>query len=127
MAKKILIVDDESLIRMLLEQVLEDFREAGVEVLTASEGPQAWQIIQAEKPNVVILDVMLPGLSGHEICRRIRSDPQLVKTYVLMLTAKGQLIDRKQGLDAGADEYITKPFDPKLLVRCTAEALGFVA
>jgi len=123
MSKKILIVDDEVYIRVLLEQTLEDFEEAGVELLSAGNGLEAWDVIQAERPDLIILDVMMPGLSGHEICQRIKNDPDLSNTHVIMLTAKGQETDRLRSIETGANEYITKPFDPDYLIECTAAAL----
>ena len=123
MSKKILIVDDEFFIRALLEQALEDFTGAGVELLSADEGEKAWDMILAERPDLIVLDLMLPGPSGYEICQRIKDNPTLSSTYVIMLTARGQLTDRQRGLAVGADEYITKPFDPKQLVERIAKAL----
>ena len=122
-AKKILIVDDETYMRRLLEQALEDFKDAGVELLLADEGQEAWNTVQSERPDLIILDLMLPGISGYEICQRIKNDPDLADTYIIILTARGQAIDRQRGLDVGANEYITKPFDPKYLIRRTADAL----
>ncbi len=116
MPKKILIVDDEPLIRTLLVQTLEDFEEHGVTLLTASNGIQAWQLAQDERPNLVILDVMMPKMSGYQVCELIRSEPALNDTYVIMLTAKGQETDRQRGEQVGADEYVTKPFDPDYLI-----------
>ncbi len=124
MPKKILIVDDEINIRILLEQTLEDFEDAGVELLSAGDGLKAWDIVQAERPDLVILDVMMPGLSGHEICQRIKSDPDLSSTHVIMLTAKGQEADRLRGIEVGANEYITKPFDPDYVIERAADVLG---
>jgi len=123
MGKKILIVDDEVYVQALLEQTLEDFKDAGVELLSVGGGQEAWDTIQVEKPDLVILDVMLPKLSGYEICRRVRDNADLAKTYIIILTAKGQAIDRQQGLAAGANEYITKPFNPKHLVERVAQVL----
>jgi DNA-binding response OmpR family regulator len=124
MPKKILIVDDEPFIRTLLEQTLEDFEDAGVDLLTASNGMEAWELAQKEQPNLVILDLMMPRMSGYEVCERIKSEPTLDNTYVIMLTAKGQQIDRLRGEQAGADEYVTKPFDPDYLVERTEDVLG---
>jgi DNA-binding response OmpR family regulator len=123
MPKKILIVDDEFFIRALLEQALEDFTGAGVELLSVDEGEKAWDVILAERPDLIVLDLMLPGTSGYEICQRIKDDPALSSIYVIMLTARGQLTDRQRGLAVGADEYITKPFDPKQLVERIANVL----
>jgi len=123
MSKKILIVDDEVHIRLLLKYALEDFEDAGVELLSASDGLEAWDVVQAERPDLIILDVMMPGLSGYEVCQRIKSDPDLSNTHV-MLTAKGQAVDRQRGTEVGANEYITKPFDPHYLVERTADVLS---
>ena len=123
MSKKILIADDEVYMRVLLEQTLEDFEEVGVELLSAGNGLEAWDVIQAERPDLIILDVMMPGISGHEICQRIKNDPDLSNTHVIMLTAKGQETDRLRSIETGANEYITKPFHPDYLIECTAAAL----
>ena len=124
MPKKILIVDDEPHIRALLEQTLEDFEDKGVELLTASDGLEAWEIAQEELPNLIILDVMMPYMSGYEVCERIKAEPMLNGSYVIMLTAKGQEIDRQRGEEVGADEYITKPFDPDYLIERAETILG---
>lgn len=124
MLKKILIVDDEPFIRALLEQTLEDLEDEGVELISASDGLQAWQRAQQENPDLIILDVMMPHMSGYQVCERIRSEPNLSGTYVIMLTAKGQQVDRLQSLQVGADEYITKPFDPDYLIERAETVLG---
>jgi two-component system alkaline phosphatase synthesis response regulator PhoP len=124
MPKKILIVDDEPLIRTLLVQTLEDFEEHGVTLLTASNGTEAWQLAQDEHPNLVILDLMMPKMSGYQVCELIRSEPALNDTYVIMLTAKGQETDRQRGEQVGADEYVTKPFDPDYLIERAGAVLG---
>ena len=123
MPKKILIVDDEPHIRALLEQTLEDFEDLGIELLSASNGMQAWEMAKQEIPNLVILDVMMPHMSGYEVCERIKAEPALTDAYVIMLTAKGQEVDRQRGEQVGADEYITKPFDPDYLVERTESIL----
>jgi two-component system alkaline phosphatase synthesis response regulator PhoP len=124
MPKRILIVDDEPHIRTLLEQTLEDLEDLGVELSTASDGLEAWQTAQKTVPDLVILDVMMPHMSGYEVCERIRAEPDLNGTYIIMLTAKGQQVDRLQAQQVGADEYITKPFDPDYLIRRAEEVLG---
>jgi len=124
MSKKILIVDDEPHIRALLEQTLEDFEDEGIELLTAGDGQEAWDLIQEEKPNLVILDVMMPRMSGYEVCERLKAEPSLKDTYVIMLTAKGQEVDRQRGEQVGADEYVTKPFDPDYLIERSEAVLG---
>ena len=82
MAKKVLIADDEVLVRRLLAQMLEDLEPAGVEVLEAGNGADTWRIVQAEHPDLVILDVMMPEPSGYEVCKRIKSDPGLCDIYI---------------------------------------------
>ncbi len=124
MSKKILIADDQVFILALLEQTLEDFATAGVELLPVSDGQHAWEIAQTNHPDLVILDVMMPGLSGYEVCRRIKDDPALLHTHVIMLTARGQEMDRLRSVEVGADEYITKPFDPDYLIKRVADVLG---
>ena len=123
MPKKILIVDDEPFIRALLEQTLEDFEDVGVELMAAGDGQEAWDMAQEERPNLVILDVMMPFMSGYEVCERIKSEPGLKDTYVILLTAKGQQVDRQRGEQVNADEYVTKPFDPDYLVERTQAVL----
>jgi two-component system alkaline phosphatase synthesis response regulator PhoP len=124
MPKKILIADDQIHIRILLAQTLEDLEDAGAEVLSAGNGLDAWNIIQAEHPDLVILDVMMPGLSGFEVCQRIKSDPALSRAHVIMLTAKGQKEDRERSIQVGANDYVTKPFDPDRLIQQVADVLG---
>jgi two-component system alkaline phosphatase synthesis response regulator PhoP len=114
--KKILIVDDEPFIRTLLEETLEEFEDQDVEVLVATNGAQGWQLVQEKKPELVFLDVMMPQLSGYEVCQRIKKNKALSGTYVIMLTAKGQEVDRERGEEDGADEYVTKPFDPDYVI-----------
>lgn len=124
MPKKILIVDDEVHIRILLAQTLEDFEDAGAQLLSASDGLEAWEIAQSEQPDLIILDVMMPGLSGYEVCQRIKGDPVLSRAHVIILTARGQSEDRERSIKVGANDYITKPFDPDRLVRRVADVLG---
>jgi DNA-binding response OmpR family regulator len=108
---KILIVDDEPGMVILLEQTLEDLKYKGIELLSANNGEQAIEIIKAEMPELVLLDVMMPGMSGFEVCNTIKNVLGMNNIYILMLTAKGQGFDMQMGKDAGADSYITKPFD----------------
>jgi DNA-binding response OmpR family regulator len=124
MTKKILIVDDEPHIRALLEQTLEDLEDAGVELLTAGDGLEAWTAAQQERPDLIILDVMMPRMSGYEVCERIKSEPTLSDVYIIMLTAKGQAVDRQRGEQVGANEYVTKPFDPDYLIERAETLLG---
>lgn len=112
MKQKILIVDDEAHIRMLIEQTLEDLEDEGVELLFAENGEEALHVIQNEEPNLVFLDVMMPKMNGMEVCQKVKKELQLSDVYIILLTAKGQEVDRQKGLEMGADKYMTKPFDP---------------
>ncbi len=124
MAKKILIVDDEAHIRMLIEQTLEDLEDEGVEFLSAENGEQALEIIEAENPELVFLDVMMPKLNGMEVCRRVKKELQRNNIFIILLTAKGQELDRLRGQEVGADVYMTKPFDPEVILAKAKEVLG---
>jgi DNA-binding response OmpR family regulator len=125
MCRKILIVDDEPHIRLLLEQTLEDLAdEADIELLTASNGLEALDIIQNERPNLVFLDVMMPKMNGFEVCQRVKKELLLEGVYIIMLTAKGQEFDKVRGQEVGADLYMTKPFDPDQVVKRSLEVLG---
>lgn len=121
---KILIVDDESYIRMLIEQTLEDLEDEGVDILTASNGEEAVEVIEAEEPNLVFLDVMMPKMNGFDVCRKVKKELGLEHVYIVMLTAKGQEFDKQKGDEVGADLYMTKPFDPDDLYDKAEEVLG---
>jgi DNA-binding response OmpR family regulator len=123
MSQKILIVDDEAHIRMLIEQTLEELEDEGVEFFTAENGEMALEVISEEKPDLIFLDVMMPKLNGMEVCRRVKQEMGLTDIYIVLLTAKGQESDRQKGLDVGADVYMTKPFDPDLLLEKAREVL----
>ena len=123
MTKKLLIVDDEAHIRMLIEQTLEDLEDEGVELLFASNGEEALSIILDQRPNMVFLDVMMPKMNGMEVCQRVRNDDGADGTYIALLTAKGQEVDKQKGKDVGADIYLTKPFDPDALLDLAREVL----
>jgi DNA-binding response OmpR family regulator len=123
MSQKLLIVDDEAHIRMLIEQTLEDLEDEGVELLFAENGEEALQIIQQERPNLVFLDVMMPKMSGMEVCFKVKKELQIENVYIILLTAKGQEVDRQKGLDMGADRYMTKPFDPDEMIAIAEEIL----
>jgi two-component system alkaline phosphatase synthesis response regulator PhoP len=113
---KILIVDDEPHLRMLIQQTLEELEDEGVELLMAGDGQQALDTIRAEKPNLVLLDVMMPKQNGFDVCHAVKHEFGMGETYVILLTAKGQEFDRQRGQDVGADLYMTKPFDPDALL-----------
>lgn len=108
--KKILIIEDEELIRMALE---DDFRLEGYEVDTAADGNSGLEKALNVEPNLIILDVMLPEMNGFDICKNLRMKG--ITTPIIMLTARGQEIDRVVGLEMGADDYVTKPFSPREL------------
>jgi len=124
MGQKLLIVDDESHIRMLIEQTLEDLEDEGVELLFAENGAQALEIIQQEEPNLVFLDVMMPKMNGMEVCQKVKKELNLSHVYIILLTAKGQEVDRQKGLEMGADRYMTKPFDPDEMLSVAEEVLN---
>jgi DNA-binding response OmpR family regulator len=125
MSKKLLIVDDEAHIRMLIEQTLEDLEEEGVEFLTADNGEKALQLIQTEQPDLVFLDVMMPKMNGMEVCQRVKKELGMDQVFIILLTAKGQELDRLKGNEVGADVYMTKPFDPEVLLLKAREVLGY--
>ncbi len=108
--KKILIIEDEESIRMALE---DDFRLENYEVEVASDGHEGLAKGANPDTDLIILDIMLPGMNGYDICKKLRS--QGITTPIIMLTAKGQEIDRVLGLELGADDYVTKPFSPREL------------
>jgi two-component system, OmpR family, alkaline phosphatase synthesis response regulator PhoP len=113
---KILIVDDEPHLRMLIHQTLEELEDEGVELLTACDGEEALETVKAEKPNLVLLDVMMPKKNGFDVCHAVKNELGMSDTYVILLTAKGQEFDRQRGQEVGADLYMTKPFDPDALL-----------
>ena len=120
----VLIVDDEQHIRLLIEQTLEELEDDGVELLTAADGVEALDVVANHRPSLVFLDVTMPKKDGFEVARAIKGDPAMADTTVIMLTARGQAYDREAGLAAGADQYLTKPFDPDDLLRRARAALG---
>lgn len=124
MVKKILIVDDEPHIRILMEQTLEELEDEGVELLTAINGEDALNTIKAEKPELVFLDVMMPKMSGFEVCNTVKNELGIKDVYIIMLTAKGQEFDKQKGGESGADLYMTKPFDPDEVLEKSMEILG---
>ncbi len=125
MTEKILIVDDEPNIVILLEQALEVLEDEGVELLTARNGQDALEIIKTEKPNLVFLDIMMPKMNGLEVCHIVKRELQIANIYIIILTAKGQEFDKQKGIDVGADLYLTKPFRPKEVLEKSRQILGF--
>ncbi len=124
MSRSVLIVDDEQHIRLLIEQTLEELLDEGVELYTASDGEEALAAIDAQRPGLVFLDVMMPKKNGLEVTRAVRGELGLTDIHIVLLTAKGQAHDREEGLAAGANRYLTKPFDPDELLAIAHEVLG---
>ena len=124
MAGTVLVVDDEQHIRLLIEQTLEELLDEGVELYTASDGEEALAVMGAQRPDLVFLDVMMPRRNGIEVCRAVRGELGNRDVHIVLLTAKGQAADREEGLAAGADRYLTKPFDPDELLALAREVLG---
>jgi DNA-binding response OmpR family regulator len=121
MSQKVLIADDEPNILISLEFLM---KREGYTVLLARNGDEALALIRAEVPALVLLDVMMPGKTGLEVCQAVRADEALAGVKVLMLTAKGRDTDVAQGLGVGADGYMTKPFSTKELAARVREMLG---
>ncbi len=124
LCKKILIVDDEPCILRSLQFQLE--RVGKLDVITAIDGEEALRLIENERPCIIFLDIMLPKKSGYEICKRIKTDPRLSDIYVIILSARGQLNEISKGIELGADEYMTKPFDPSLVLERARKILAGV-
>ena len=111
--RPILVIDDEPYILRSLSYL---FEREGFAVETASNGVDGLERTRALRPPIIFLDIMMPEMDGYEVCKQIRQDPQICRTYVIMLSAKGQQIDLERGLLGGADEYMTKPFSPREVV-----------
>jgi len=118
---KVLVVDDEIYIVHILDFSL---GMEGYEVITALDGEQALERMKTERPDLVVLDIMMPKLDGYEVCKAIKSNPATKQTPVILLSAKGRNVDQKLGFDVGADDYITKPFSPRKLVERINQLLG---
>jgi two-component system, OmpR family, alkaline phosphatase synthesis response regulator PhoP len=110
--KRVLIADDEDNIVLSLEFLL---RQLGCEVTVARDGEQALQQARAQPPDLILLDVMMPGLSGYDVCQQLRADPRFAGTRIVMLTAKGREAEVARGRALGADDYIVKPFSTREL------------
>ena len=121
MNRKILVADDEPNIVISLEYLM---KREGYTVLVARDGQEALDAIARDKPDLVLLDAMMPKKSGFEVCQAVRASEELQATKILMLTAKGRDTDLAKGLALGADAYMTKPFSTRELVQKVAEMLG---
>ena len=111
MNRSILIVDDEPHLRALIHQTLEELEDEGVELLTATNGEEALALIQSSRPALVFLDVMMPKLSGFEVAKKLKQDPATRSVMILMVTALNELGDIERAVDAGTDDFLSKPVD----------------
>jgi DNA-binding response OmpR family regulator len=114
MPKRILVVDDEPSILLSLEFLME---QEGYDVYSATDGDEALQALREKKPDLILLDVMIPKRDGFEVCQTIRANPEWKEVRIIILTAKGREVDQEKGLALGADDYITKPFATQELVK----------
>jgi len=121
MGKKILVVDDEELVLIALEELL---TPCGYEVTTASNGKHALENVAHEKFDLLVLDIIMPGMNGFELCQRIREIEAYRAVPIIMLTAKSSPDDKKQGMDAGASLFLPKPIAPQRLLDLVAEVLA---
>ncbi len=119
--KKVLIVDDEPFILMIVEDKL---KNAGYEVITKRDGEGIMEFIKSGKPDLIIMDWLLPGVSGIDICKAIKEDSETMSIPIFMLTAKGQEADEKLGFEHGIKQYITKPFSPTELLKLITATIG---
>ncbi|HYB97863.1 MAG TPA: response regulator [Candidatus Limnocylindrales bacterium] len=109
----VVIIDDEPNIRETVAFILE---AEGVEVATAADGISGLAVVRRVRPKVILVDVMMPRMDGYEVCRAVRQDPNLLGTYLIILTAKGQKSDETRALEMGADLYLSKPFDDEVVL-----------
>jgi len=121
MSKKILVVDDEPSIARLVKMSL---AVEGYEVKTAGSGFEAMESIEGDKPDLVVLDIMMPGMNGYEVCMEIRKKPVFKSVKIIFLTARGNPGDAQQGFSIGGDDYIIKPFDPEELLEKVKGIVG---
>ncbi|MFA5478408.1 MAG: response regulator [Candidatus Muiribacteriota bacterium] len=118
--KKILVADDE---KNILRIIQFNLTKAGYNVITAEDGGEAFEKIVKEKPDLVILDIMMPKLNGFEVCSKVKKELKM-KVKIILLSAKGQKNDIERGNESGADKYLVKPFSPKILLETIEEMLG---
>lgn len=124
MNTKIVISEDEAYLRLLIQQSIEELEDEGVEIIVTEDGPSALAAIGREDPALVLLDVMMPGMNGFEVCERVRGNKSLNQPYIILLTAKAQAYDRVRGTEVGADLYMTKPFNPDDLLDAARAAVS---
>ena len=122
MKKKLLLVDDEeSILKLICTTIQNDHR---YEVLCASKGREALELVRKEHPALVFLDIKMPGINGFQVCRILKEDPETASIPIVMLTALAGEADRQMGMEMGADDYITKPFSPMVILDKVEEVLG---
>jgi DNA-binding response OmpR family regulator len=121
MSRTVLVADDEPNIVISLEFLLQ---QEGYRVQVAHDGQEAWEAIQRQPPDLVLLDVMMPRLSGFDVCQKIRENPAWARLPIIMLTAKGREVEVSKGLALGADAYISKPFSTQELLAQVRALLG---
>lgn len=121
MTKKVLVVDDE---KHLVKIITFNLKQKAYETDSACNGQEALDKVGSFKPDLIILDVMMPIMSGYEVCEKLKGSEQTRGILIILLTAKGQELDRNKGEKYGADEYMIKPFSPRLLMRTVARLLG---
>jgi len=124
MSKKVLIAEDQPDSRQLLESILVHFHPYGVRVFTARDGLEAYDIAMREAPDLILLDIIMPGMSGYEICAKVKSNPETAHAYVIIVSARTQEEDMQRAQLAGADEYVTKPFDVHDMLQRVGAVLG---
>lgn len=121
MPKTIVIADDEPHVLRSLEFIL---KKQGYRVITATNGEEALDRVKESRPDLVFLDIQMPKMDGNTVLRKLREDEQFQTLYIVMITAKGQEVDRLNSLESGANEYVTKPYSPRKLVARVQEILG---
>lgn len=118
---KVLIVDDEPLIRELILQIMDEIEDVEIQTLQAGDGVEGLEIIRKEKPDIVFLDIMMPKMSGFEICRILKNEPPDWDMKIVMLTAKGQEVDKQTAKELGVKWYVTKPFKVNDIIKLFEE------
>ena len=126
MNHRVLIVDDERRTLLLMERTLRDLQDEheDMEILTATNGEEALELIMAEKPALVFLDLMMPNVDGFDVCHAVKDEWGMHDTHIVMLTAMGQEVDKQKAAEVGADLYLTKPFDPDRILDIAKDVLG---
>jgi DNA-binding response OmpR family regulator len=119
--RKLLIADDEAAIRLIVRTTLGD---DSFEILEAADGEEALEVAREHRPQLILLDVMMPKRSGFEVCRALKADPETSSTRIIILSGKSQESEKRIGAEVGADDYFTKPFSPIALLRKIDEAFS---